>query len=227
VYWSLVSAAVAGPLGPLVEDVLPLVEVSAPTGTCDRDWPYELVRLPTSDFWVEFRPEHAWGTPVMVHVLEHAVNRLALHHPGSPPLLVGDIAREQGGALPPHRTHDDGRSADIGLFGWSGRVEDLHGGFPRLAPSQLDVERTWAVMDALLATGEVEHILLDQAHIDRIRGWLLETGRKTPDELARIFPDRDGMFSWSMTGIVRHAPNHADHLHVRVRCGELPPFPGT
>lgn len=223
----LLGIALAGPLGPAEDDVGADVPPPLPASGCDATWPYDLVQLPPSDFWVEFRPEHAWGTPVMVRVLEHAATQLALRYPDSPPLLVGDIAKESGGDLPPHRTHGDGRSADIGLFGWAGTVEDLHGGFPRLAPAQLDVERTWAVIEALLATNEVEHILLDQGHIDRITTWLAETGRKTPDEIARIFPSLDTPGLWARTGIVRHAADHAEHLHVRVVCGRLPPMPGS
>jgi hypothetical protein len=222
----LTASAIAGRLGPS-EDGPAVAEALHPLSACDDVYPFDLVQLPASDFWVEFRPEHAWGTPTMVQVLEEAAQRLTLQHPGSPPLLVGDIAQQHGGNLPPHKTHGDGRSADIGLFGWSGTVDGLHGGFPKLRPDELDVERTWAVIEALLATGQVEHILLDQGHIDRIVTWLRETGRKSPAELARTFPPLDSPRLWSMTSIVRHAEDHAEHLHVRVLCAGPGHFSGT
>lgn len=221
------TAALAGPLGPDEDGPLPAPPPLAPRASCDLEYPFDLVPLPRSDFWVEFRADRAWGSATMIGALEHAANRLALHHPDAPPLLVGDIARQHGGHLPPHRTHGDGRSADLGLFGWTGTVGDLRGGFPKISPDQLDVERTWTVIDALLDTGDIEHILLDQRHIDRLRTHLAESGRMSGAEIDRIFPSRDSPRLWSMTSIVRHAEDHADHLHVRVLCGAPPPFSGS
>lgn len=224
---TLVLSAVAAPPGPLDEDrgtaAPPVVQRSA----CDAGWPYALEQLPPSDLRAQFRDDRNWGTPTMIGVIEEASARLALQYPGSPPLLVGDIAKHNGGDLPPHITHGDGMSADIGLYGWTGTVASLRGGFPKMPTKQLDVERTWAVIDAVLSTGQVEHILLDQHHIDRIRSWLLETGRKTPAEVAELFPPLDTPRLWARTGYVRHAANHADHLHVRVRCARPAPYQRT
>jgi hypothetical protein len=209
--------AFAGPIGPR-EDVGSPAEALHPLSACDDSYPFALVALTPSDLMVEFRPDHAYGSPTMVYVVEQAAEHMALMYPDAPPLLVGDLGKPNGGNLPPHITHGDGRSADLGLFGWTGTVEDLRGGFPKLSPQQLDVERTWALVDSLLQTGQVEHILLDQRHIDRLAAWLLESGRKTPEELARLFPPLDTPRLWSWTGYVRHAESHADHLHVRVMC---------
>lgn len=224
---ALVAAAFAGRLGPPEAEVAAVDPLYVPDSACDEGWPFDLVQLPPSELYAQFRDDRNWGSPTMVAVIQDAAERVALQYPDSKPLLVGDISQRNGGDLPPHITHDDGRSADIGLFGWTGTVESLNGGFPKLSPKQLDPERTWAVIEALLATGRVEHILLDQRHIDRLEAWLLETGRKTPEETAALFPPLTTPRLWARTGYVRHAANHAEHLHVRVTCAAPGPYSRT
>lgn len=175
---------------------------------------YELAQLPEAPFlWYRLRPDRAWGTPALLTAIEQAATRVATLYPTAPPLLVGDLSSRSGGPLPPHRWHFDGRSADIGLFGDIDPVYAWGAGFPLMPTRRLDLPMTWALVESLLETGAVEHILLGQRHIDALRTWVVETGRRTADEAAEIFPEQG-----FLGGVVRSAPHHDDHLHVRVGC---------
>lgn len=220
----ILAAFGAGPLGPSEDGVVPIEaeDANVELPPCRETWPYDLEQLPYApDLWFRLNPDHSWGTPALVATLEAAANRMALLYPDVDPLLIGDLSTSRGGPLPPHKYHFDGRSADVGLYGWVGEKEDIYrqgNGFPPVPPSKLDLERTWTLIESLLDTGNVEHILLDQAHIDNLKRWVVETGRRTPEEAERIFPSPNTPRMWSMDSIVRSAVNHKEHLHVRLRC---------
>ncbi len=159
-------------------------------------------------------PARSWGTSALVDTLHAVARRLAFELPTADPLLVGDVSRRGGGRLSGHITHHLGMDADIGLF--TGDGEQPLGGFLDVAPAALDARANWFLIRALLDTGRVHYILLDQGHIDRIRSFAeIELGVER-DVLDAIFPSPDARIPWERFGVVRHAPNHRSHLHVRV-----------
>ncbi len=194
----LAGSALAGPLGPWEAG-------ASDTGlglepACAEQYPYALTQLPDRPaLYKRWNPFRSWGTPALVDAVIEATGLVASKYPDSDPVFVGDLSTRRGGALPPHRYHHDGRSADVGLFRDGGKQPVA--GFEPLWSSELDLQRTWTLIHGLLETGRVEHILLDQGHIDTLKRWLLDEGRL-----------------WAYEGIVRHAPRHRDHLHVRMRC---------
>lgn len=188
-----------------------------PVPSCEEVYPYQLVQLPERPGLYNIsRPETAWGTPALVYAIEQASARIALEFPEADPLYVGDLSLQSGGPLPPHRYHFDGRSADIGLYANGG--SQPRGMFHEFGPLDFDFEMTWALIDSFLSTGHIEHILLDQTLIDALRGWLIDTHRLDFAEAARIFPPSETERLWAMNGVLRTAPNHRDHMHVRIRC---------
>ena len=228
--WSAALPAAAGPLGPGASDAIAALgaraarearEATADTGLrvadCDDSYPFDLAQVPgNTDVLRRFDPARSWGTVPMVDLLLHATGTIAARYPHADPVLIGDLSRARGGALPPHRWHHDGRSADVGLFRHGGRQPRV--GFERVWPSQLDVERTWALIEAMLATGYVEHILLDEGLIRRLKAYVREEGLLTPEQIRATFPAKGTPKMWRMRGILRHAPHHGDHMHVRVAC---------
>lgn len=52
-----------------------------------------------------------WGRPRLVYGLER-VGR-AWQHPQRPRMMIGDMARQNGGYFPPHASHRDGRDVDV------------------------------------------------------------------------------------------------------------------
>ena len=219
------ALALAGPMGPApaaMSGVFALSDSSEPTPTaCDDAFPYALAQVPLDgDLLRVFQPWRSFGTPTLVDALVEASGQLAAAYPDADPVFIGDLSTHKGGALPPHRWHHDGRSADIGLFAHDG-VQPVHG-FEPVWSKNLDVEKTWALIDALLTSGQIEHILLDQAHIRRIKAYLVEHDMMSTEELQRTFPPVNTPRIWAMHGIVRHAAKHGDHMHVRVLCPTAP-----
>lgn len=127
------------------------------------------------------------------------------------------MSRRGGGRLDGHISHDKGIDVDIGLFMDDGR-QPL-GGFVDLRPSQLDVRSTWILVRTLLDMGNVQFILLDQSLIERLKSYAINEVGLDRAEAEAIFPPRDERPAWSERGVVRHAPNHRSHIHVRL----LPP----
>ena len=179
---------------------------------------YAGAQLPGADgLYQRWDPKRSWATSYVIETLETVAGRVAFELPLADPLLIGDMSRRGGGRMEGHVTHDKGIDVDIGLFMDDGR-QPL-GGFVDLRPSQLDVRSTWILVRTMLDTGQVQFILLDQGLIDRLKSYAIsEVGldRATAED---IFPPREERPAWSERGVVRHAPNHKSHLHVRL----LPP----
>lgn len=157
--------------------------------------------------------QRSWGTSLMVRTLVQASERLAWERPDLPPITIGDISTRGGGPMAGHRTHDLGIDADIGLFLRNGRPQN---GFHDVRPAELDVEATWSLIQALLDTGNVQFILLDQRLMDRLRAHLLDDAGWSVSDVDAIFVSPSTRLSADRRGVIRHAPNHASHIHVRV-----------
>ncbi|MCB9678741.1 MAG: penicillin-insensitive murein endopeptidase [Alphaproteobacteria bacterium] len=157
--------------------------------------------------------KRAWGTPLLVETLLSVSERLAWDHPDWDPITIGDLSRRGGGPLYGHKTHDLGIDADLGLFVRGGRQPD---GFLDVRPADLDVAATWILVNALLDTGNVQFILLDQRHIDRLRAHALDDLGLDPIDVDAILVPPTTRLGWEQRGVVRHAPNHSSHLHVRI-----------
>lgn len=111
-----------------------------------------------------------------------------------------------------HRSHQSGRDIDIGYFATDDRTLKS---FERMDAGDLDVERTWTLVGALLHTGEVHYIFMDYDLQAIFYDWLQDSD---VDEgtLTRIFQYPNGRSA--RRGIIRHADGHRDHFHVRFRC---------
>lgn len=147
---------------------------------------------------------YGWGTESVVRSIERAVREVRRCHPGSPPLHVGDIARERGGWLRPHRSHQSGLDADIGYY-----YKTASTWYQRATAENLDVARTWTLIRALIEGGNVEMIFMDislqrvlRAHIEA-----LPEGERLPADIFESPLRKDA--------IIRHTYGHASHLHAR------------
>lgn len=147
---------------------------------------------------------YGWGTETVVRSIERAVREVRRCHPGSPRLYVGDIARERGGWLRPHRSHQSGLDADIGYYYRTASVW-----YQRATAESLDAARTWALVRAFIEGGNVEMIFMDlsvqrllRAHIET-----LPESERPPVDLFASPARKDA--------IIRHAWGHATHFHVR------------
>lgn len=163
------------------------------------------VRAEASALYVPVAPEGAWGTTETLEYLERAIQRVHAQFPSTPPLYLGHISDRDGGPLSPHISHQSGRDVDISFY-------YTHGArwYARATRDNLDVPRTWAFVRALVTETDVEMILIDHSIQPLLRHHALEIG-EDPEWVESIFKGVPG----KLRPIVRHAPGHATHIHVR------------
>ncbi|MDI3281920.1 penicillin-insensitive murein endopeptidase [Polyangium sp. 15x6] len=149
---------------------------------------------------------YGWGTELVIRSIERAVREVRRCFPDSPRLYVGDIARERGGWLKPHRSHQSGLDADIGYYYKSQAIW-----YQRATAENLDAARTWALVRALIEGGNVEMIFIDVSVQRLLQAYIatLPEGERLPED---VFPSPTKRDS-----IIRHAWGHATHFHVRFR----------
>jgi len=175
------------------------------------------VPLPTHPGFVVRRRVRTFMTLDAAEHLMRAFDALRDSDAEAPRVQIGDASREGGGPLDQHRSHQTGRDVDIGYF--QQRCREVCG-HRTLRPSDLDAERQWRLIEPWLRGGSVEYIFIDHA----LQEPLYEAARRdgaTRAELSRWFqwPRAEDVRS----GIIRHVPRHADHLHVRFVCAEHDP----
>lgn len=165
---------------------------------------FNAVPMPTGDAWSLVDPSHAFGTDETVGYLETAISRVAKEFTGSPKLMIGHISAKGGGYLKPHLSHQSGRDVDIGYY----YLDGAHW-YQRASAENLDLDRTWALVRALVTQTDVEMLLIDRS----IQDLLIEhaESRGEDKDWVRLLFHGKG----SLPPIVRHAPGHATHLHAR------------
>lgn len=176
---------------------------------------------PTPHLVVRDGPRGAtYGIAELVGLLHRAAARVASEHPG-PRLLAGDLSKEGGGRLSPHRSHRSGRDADVSFYlldedgqpvettrfvhlrrNGCGRAEGRRYCF--------DPVRNWALIVALLAdpVARVQYVLVTPY----LRRRLLAEGERqnAPEELL----ERVRIATRPRTG----SASHRSHFHVRIYC---------
>jgi murein endopeptidase len=172
------------------------------------------IPLPEGPHWLlrEHRPR-AYGSATTIRALLEAFSAYGAADPSAPPVRVGEISKRSGGRIAPHASHRTGRDVDIGFVMKQNPGPDER--FWRVATAKnIDAARTWAVISALIDTGEVQQIFISA----KLQPVLAREAAKTlpPEEVARVFsamnPDP------SVHTIVKHETGHRDHMHVRFVC---------
>ncbi len=172
--------------------------------------------LPARGTGYERKNRNGWGTDQTVALVQWASSQVVSLYPKTVRVVVGAISRQHGGRLGKHKSHQSGRDVDIGYFASNNRALPH---FRRMGPGNLDVQKSWALIGALLSTGRVQYIFMDYNLQALFHQFLRDRGTQ-PHVLARIFQFPAGRAV--RRGIIRHARGHADHFHVRFRC----PVPG-
>lgn len=169
-------------------------------------------RLPAGDGYYLRRPQRAYGAPAVVEYVRDAVAEVRAIYPDVHDLAIGDLSAEHGGALAGHVSHRTGHDVDVGFY----FRHEAHG-FEE-AGADLDLAATWALVTAFARTAGasdgVQIMFLDYGVQKRLYEWAHAHGA-SDDELARVLQYPAGREAAS--GLVRHWPNHANHLHVRFK----------
>jgi murein endopeptidase len=135
-------------------------------------------------------------------------------------LAIGDFSAASGGFISEHHSHQSGRDVDIGLF-YKTKPDGYPEAFVEADAKTLDARAMWRLISKLDKTrdddGGVLMMFLDFELQGVIYKWAKANG-VDEDRLDRIFQWPHGR--GSSAGVVRHEPNHGNHIHVRFRCAE-------
>jgi penicillin-insensitive murein endopeptidase len=118
--------------------------------------------------------------------------------------MIGHISGKNGGYLKPHLSHQSGRDVDLGYYYLGGSRW-----YARADAQNLDRDRTWALVRAIVTETDVELLLIDRS----IQSLLVEYAESKGEDkewLELLFRGKG-----SVPPIIRHASGHATHLHAR------------
>jgi murein endopeptidase/LysM repeat protein len=191
---------------------LPLVAIasgSISVGQPNRGKIVNSIALPENKALYTIRkPDESYGSSHALHNIQLAIAnfRQATGYKGE--IIIGAISKQGGGRLRPHSSHQSGRDVDIRLpldnpNGSSDNVEDV------------DWDATWALLQALVATGEVQYIFLSTSR----QKYLYKAAKRagaSKDLLERMiqYPRKSG----TNDGLIRDESGHTAHFHVRFTC---------
>ena len=162
------------------------------------------VQAVASPLYTLVSPGSAWGTQETLDYLNAAVQAVQDEFPNTPALALGDIGARHGGPLRPHISHQAGRDLDISFY-----YRDGTRWYARGTRDNLDFPRLWAFVRALIAKTDIDLILLDHGLQQPLKEYALSIGEDT-SWLEQIFQGKG-----ALRAIIRHAPGHATHLHLR------------
>lgn len=173
-------------------------------------------RLPEGEGYFVRRPENAFGTTSAVGYIQQAIANTRASLPDLHDLAIGDLSSQHGGRIREHRSHQSGRDIDLGLY-----FVAPPDGYPRVFADYsqgMDLGATFQLIHELAASRResdgVEMMFLDY----EIQGHLYEDAAMrgvSLEYLEELFQYPRGKRTQAL---IRHEPNHADHLHVRYKC---------
>ncbi len=154
--------------------------------------------------------EHTYTTPEVIGALLDAIEGVKRDFPDTCDLYIGDFSKPGGGPwYPVHKSHQNGRDVDLGMYA-KGNVP-----LTTLVPmseENMDIPKTWSLLVHLLNSQMVEHVFVD-ASIQRILYQYALSQGYDETYLKRVF--QVAAESNADYTVVKHEPNHRDHMHVR------------
>ena len=174
--------------------------------------------------FVRFRKDAVkWGVPRLVTTVQNVSATVHAAHPGTPPLVVGDLSMKNGGENERHRSHRSGRDVDLVFFAMTPDGRPVQApGFTRFGPDGLgkpdkgtkwlrfDVAREWTLVKALVESPDanVQWIFIARWLEALVVEWALAKGE-------------DPELVWQAEVVMKQPGDsaaHDDHIHVRLAC---------
>jgi len=159
--------------------------------------------------------EHIWATSELLGMISQTARDMGERYPHPPydRLQVEEMSAQNGGEVDGHASHENGLDVDLQYYK-SDRVEHTPSDAQYYAPSMVtaggqvsanfDLERNWELMKTLHRHGDVQRIFVDR----KLKAALCSYARAKNEFTANIAVLRS----------LQHQTNHADHMHVRLRC---------
>jgi LysM repeat protein len=171
------------------------------------------VRLPPHRGYLVRTTARAYGTEETTRWIVGAFNAVDAKFKHSKVVRIHDISDRDGGKLRDHKSHQNGRDADISYYQNECGPKGCR--FHEFRSSELDVARQWTLLEYWLRHGQAEMIFIDY----RLQAKLYRYAKRkgvTKAQLDRWIQYPRGKYE--PQGVIRHFPNHEDHLHVRFVC---------
>lgn len=148
--------------------------------------------------------ELTYTTPELVGALLDAIESVQERYPDTCDLYLGDFSKEGGGCLKRHRSHQNGRDVDLGMYAKGNRRLDS---LVPMNEANLDVPKTWQLVENLLRSQKVQYIFLDRS----VQRLLYEHASNHGNDQAYL----DRLFGNARGSVIQHLRGHQDHMHVR------------
>ena len=166
------------------------------------------------------RPQRAFATRTTIDFTRQAIKDVLADFPELHDYAIGDFSSARGGFISEHHSHQSGRDVDLGLF-YKEQPDGYPENFVTADEKTLDARAMWRLISKLDKTrnedGGVQVMFLDFELQGVIYKWARKAG-VSDERLDRVFQFPHGRGSSS--GLVRHEPNHGNHLHVRFKCAD-------
>lgn len=175
-------------------------------------------RLASGKGYVIRRPQRTYAAAHVVASMGRALSAFRAKFPKAHTIAIGDLSAQAGGPISDHRSHQSGRDADVGLV-FKTKPSSYPASFVSYTDAELDLAATWGLLKAFVRTADdargVAAVYLDFDLQGKLYKWAKAHG-VDDGYLRRIFQYPHGR--GASAGLVRHEPNHDDHLHVRWKC---------
>jgi len=145
------------------------------------------------------RPEHSWATARTAYWIKRLGRMFRKKYPSAAPLALRDVSKEGGGHFGPHASHHEGNDVDMEL--------------PKRDDGKVDYGKMFYVIQYLVKTGKVEYIFIDWSHQKKLASYIKKRFKKSWERIADAIQLTYGR--GVRRGIVRHAPGHGAHMHIR------------
>ncbi len=146
----------------------------------------------------------SYTTPEVVGALLDAIEAVRTQFPDTCDLFIADFTCAGGGSAIHHRSHQNGRDVDIGMYAKGNRPLDS---LVPMSEENLDSAKTWCLIENLIASQRVQYIFLDR-RVQKVLYQYAVTRGYDQAYLQRVFGNVRGC-------LIQHIPNHFDHMHVR------------
>ncbi|MBI4703003.1 MAG: penicillin-insensitive murein endopeptidase, partial [Deltaproteobacteria bacterium] len=151
-------------------------------------------------------PANSWGTQETIEYLTRCIDAVQSRFPGTPKMQIGHLSARRGGHLSPHKSHQSGRDVDVSYY--------LRGSprrwYRRATEDGLDRPRSWAFVRAVLTETDVQYVFMNTSVQKLLKEYAFQIG-EDPAWLDDVFQYQ----SHAGAPIIRHAPGHDTHIHVR------------
>lgn len=154
-----------------------------------------------------------WGAPAMINLIINTAAEMDRKFPGSARLQIEDIGLKYGGPISGHGSHQNGLDVDLTYYRVDNKEHDPIASGQYYSDSMIignsvsanfDREKNWELVKALHRHGSINRIFMDQV----LKRDLCQYARQRGEFNQNIHVLRS----------IRHVENHADHLHVRLKC---------